>query len=59
MKTTETHVAQAEPQAAAEKLAAPIQLTPEQLEGVAAGLMASPSRGGGATTGFAPVIKLA
>ena len=58
MKTTETHATQGEPQAAVEELAAPISLTPEQLEGVAAGLMAAPSGGGrGATTGFAPTIK--
>jgi hypothetical protein len=59
MTKSETSAARNEQQPTGEKLAAPISLTPEQLEGVAAGLMASPSGGGrGATTGFAPRIKL-
>jgi hypothetical protein len=44
-------------QPAVEKLDAPISLTPEQLEGVAAGMIASSGGGRGATTGFAPMIK--
>ena len=58
MTKSETCVARNEQQPAAETLDAPIRLTPEQLEGVAAGMMAAPSSGGhGATTGFAPRIK--
>jgi hypothetical protein len=55
VKKSETHVAQGELQPLAEKLEAPIQLTPEQLEIVAAGFMAQPHGGGsGATTGLYP-----
>jgi len=58
MTKSETCVARNEQPPTAEKLDAPISLTPEQLEGVAAGVMAFPSSGGhGATTGFAPTIK--
>lgn len=59
MKKSETQVAQGELQPFGEKLEAPIRLTPEQLETVAAGLMASSGGGGStATTGFYPRIKL-
>jgi hypothetical protein len=51
MKKSETHVAQGELQQAGEKLEAPLRLTPEQLETIAAGLMAS-----GATCGKNPGI---
>jgi hypothetical protein len=56
VKKTETHVAQVELQPTGEALEAPIQLTPEQLEIVAAGMMSQPSSGGGsgATTGLYP-----
>jgi hypothetical protein len=56
VKKSETHVAQVELQPAGETLDAPIQLTPEQLEAVAAGFMSQPSGGGGsgATTGLYP-----
>lgn len=59
MKRTKsgTCVAQNEQQPTVETLDAPIQLTPEQLEGIAAGMAASSGGGHGATTGYAPVIK--
>ena len=55
MKKSEKNVAQVEP--AKSQLEAPVRLTPEQLEIVAAGFMKqiSPVKGGGtATTGYAP-----
>jgi hypothetical protein len=55
MKKSEKNAAQVEP--AKFQLEAPVRLTPEQLEIVAAGFMKqiSPVKGGGtATTGYAP-----
>ena len=58
---------EAKPQTAGEKLEAPVQLTPEQLEAVAAGFKAQITLGGKGTTGGAattgayptqPVAKL-
>lgn len=57
MKKSETRVADDKLQPAGEKLEAPIRLTPEQLETVAAGL-SSGGGSSGATTGFHPRIKL-
>jgi hypothetical protein len=58
MTKSETCVPKRELQPAAEKLDAPISLTPEQLESVAGGMIASGGGGRGATTGYAPVIRL-
>ena len=58
---------EAKPQTAGEKLEAPVQLTPEQLEAVAAGFKAQITLGGKGTTGGTattgayptpPVLKL-
>jgi hypothetical protein len=60
MKKSEAYAAQGElaksPQSDGAKLEAPVRLTPEQLEIVAAGFMAQKSLGGGstATTGAYP-----
>ena len=58
---------EAKPQTAGDKLEAPVQLTPEQLEAVAAGFKAQITAGGKGTTGGTattgayptpPVLKL-
>lgn len=58
MTKSEKCAPKGELQPAGDKLDAPISLTPEQLEGVAAGMIASSGGGRGATTGFAPIVRL-
>jgi hypothetical protein len=58
MSKSETCAPKNELQPAGEKLDAPISLSPEQLETVAAGMVAQSGGGRGATTGFAPIIRL-